>query len=506
MSTQLVALDIPGLDLPLGGGLWTLERKPGTPASTVVLIRGAPGSGKTVFGCQLAGAVARALGTDVAYGCVELLPVELQAQHAGLRRKGLQEEVLVPPFKSSDQPSQQGTRIFAGLLDLGESGEEQARLGSALHALLTEVERVGGRPRVLVIDSLSDGYDLGSSASRLLADSLCKMAVERGLVLILLEEMVEARPSAWSFAVDVVLELAGLEEDRTQHTSAPFGRRLTIVKNRFGPSDAGPHRFTILSQQGLRVLPRPSAYLEPWAHDLLWGGWTKKSSSLDEQPWSIPIDGLGRGFKLPPFRDCATVVYSVDPLLAFNLARRLGSKSAHWSLSQETSIFIALGHTSDTMRSEEGPGHHGEIKIGIENPYTSEHALFDRVRRALALARHRESLVSRVLVGDLLSLRDFWTPTELRRAVVALVIMFRRANVPVVLFETVPSRRVYTQQSEFTGHSALSRMELEGEPEVISFADVSFWLSPGPADTDANVVVKIRETGERSDLMHMVLS
>ncbi|HLM43036.1 MAG TPA: hypothetical protein VK458_04165, partial [Myxococcaceae bacterium] len=84
-NSQLITVDIPGLDLALGGGIWTVHRMPETNPSATLLIRGLPGSGKTAFGTLLAGALGRALEGDVAYGCVELLPVELQAQHENLR-------------------------------------------------------------------------------------------------------------------------------------------------------------------------------------------------------------------------------------------------------------------------------------------------------------------------------------------------------------------------------------------------------------------------------------
>lgn len=436
MSVKLVTLDIPGIDLPLGGGLWTLERIPGTPASTTVLIRGAPGSGKTVFGCQLAGAVARSLGADVAYGCVELLPVELQAQHAGLRREGLQEEVLVPPFKSSERSSQQSARIFAGLLDLGASGEEQAQLGPALHALLTEVERVGGHPRVLVIDSLSDGYNLGSSAPRLLADSLCKMAVERGLVLILLEEVVEARPSAWSFAVDVVFELSWFEKDRSNSMTPLSERRMDIVKNRFSPSHAGPHRFSLLPRQGLRILPHPAAYLEPWAVKQLWGDWCTRQPEAQDWP---PLSTNKPGLPLPPLRESVVIVHGIKLQAVHHAAKRFGRQ--HQSGASAVEIFLSL----DFSRPSESELRHHSLNVNTGNLYISAHWLVAAVREVLEQVRRLDRPVSVALIGDLQFLRNFQSPEELRGAIGVIVAMLRQTKTPVVLFETTESLEIQPQ-------------------------------------------------------------
>jgi KaiC/GvpD/RAD55 family RecA-like ATPase len=210
--TRTIPVDIDGLNLLLGGGIPVLKRHEDFRESATLLVRGPPGSGKTILGVQLAGSLARSLGCDVAYGCVELLPSELASQHAGIKKVWLAERVIMAPFMKHE-PRGKECRIFAEMLDLGSSGEEVSKLGDAIEHVPRVIERAGGKPRVLVIDSLSDGYNLGATkAPRELADALCKMAAQRGMVLILLEEIVESRPSAWSFATDIVLQLSAGEE------------------------------------------------------------------------------------------------------------------------------------------------------------------------------------------------------------------------------------------------------------------------------------------------------
>lgn len=73
-----------GLDLVLGGGPRLLRRVSGSnKESATVLVRGGPGAGKSVLATDLALRLARALGGDVLYACVELLPNEVLAQRMG---------------------------------------------------------------------------------------------------------------------------------------------------------------------------------------------------------------------------------------------------------------------------------------------------------------------------------------------------------------------------------------------------------------------------------------
>ena len=57
----------------------------------------------------------------------------------------------------------------------------------------------------------------------------------RGLILILLEEIIGGQPSPWSFAADIVFELGAISSSSDGPLRTPE-RRLAIAKNRFGPS------------------------------------------------------------------------------------------------------------------------------------------------------------------------------------------------------------------------------------------------------------------------------
>lgn len=474
MNPQLITVDIPGLDLALGGGIWAVRRLPDKDASATLLLRGPPGSGKTAFGTQLAAALAFALQGDVAYGCVELLPIELQAQYANLQTSGARAKVLIPPFQKDEPAGRKGGRIFAGLLDLGASGQEQTRLGPAIHALLNEVSRAGGRPRVLVIDSLSEGYGLGGSAPRPLADALSKLAAEQGLILVLLEEAVDSRPSTWSFTSDVVLELASGEEDGAPALSAPFERRVTVTKNRFGPSDAGPHRFEFLPS-GLRLFPRPTAYLAPWAERLL--GLDAPREEMEPQSWAVAEEV--RPPDWPDIRECVIAVHGPEAHIVHQVSSLLGSETAEGEPYPGHVLFIDFLH--QVNRHREGEIYDkGTWVIGAGNPYLSGHRLLAMVRNGIGRLRRDKAPIEKVVIGDLRSLRSFWNPEGLRRAIAVITTLLRRARVPVVLFETTAPRQVAQgDEPHLQGYSGSQILETsQPEPHAVDFADIVVELIP----------------------------
>ncbi|WP_163990368.1 RAD55 family ATPase [Pyxidicoccus caerfyrddinensis] len=473
MNSQLITVDIPGLDLALGGGIWAVRRLPEAHASATLLIRGPPGSGKTAFGTQLAVALGLALKGDVAYGCVELLPVELQAQYANLQTSGARAKVLIPPFQKEESAEGRGCRIFAGLLDLGASGQEQTRLGPAIHALLDEVSRAGGRPRVLVIDSLSEGYGLGGSAPRPLADALPKLAAELGLILVLLEETIDSRPSTWSFTSDVVLELASGEEDRSPALSAPFERRMTVTKNRFGPSDAGPHRFEFFGS-GLRLFPRPTAYLASWAAPLL--QMDALQEELVPQSWAVAGDDGQQNW--PHIRECVIAVHGPEAHIVHQVSGRLGSETSEGKPYPGVTLFIDFLHQVN-RHSEETYYEEGTWTISAGNPYLSGHRLLAMVRDSIDRHRRDGIVIEKVLVGDLRSLRSFWDPEGLRRAIAVITALMRQARIPVVLFETTLLRQLEQPESvrrAVSTASAFSRTRImetsQPEPYAVDFADI----------------------------------
>lgn len=82
-----------------------------------------------------------------------------------------------------------------------------------------------------------------SGAAALVADGMCKMAVEQGWALVLLEQVIDDRPSPWPFVCDTVLTLALTREG---------SREMRVIKHRFGACQSGPQGFGI-DRTGVRV-------------------------------------------------------------------------------------------------------------------------------------------------------------------------------------------------------------------------------------------------------------
>lgn len=434
--TRSIPVDIHGLNLVLGGGVSVLKRHPDYDESATLLVRGAPGSGKTIFGVQLAGSLARQLGCDVAYGCVELLPSELAAQHTGIKRPDVHERVVMAPFPAQG-PKGEECRIFAEMLDIGSSGEEVAKLGEAIERVLAAIERAGGRARVLVIDSLSDGYNLGASAPRELADALCKMAAQRGMILILLEEIVESKPSAWSFAADSVIEL-GLkrDEDARAHPD-PFARRLTVSKNRFSACEPGPHRFMIDAKQGISVLPQSATYLAPWAQSLVLP--LPNTQQEPQQSWGPPVPNVPDDW--PPFFDCVTAIYGSEAQDVFAMARELGTTTRDGQTASGVDIFLDFkleGGKPDPLPITASD----RILIGCGSPFITSAWLVATPTAVAGAILSSGWTIRRVLIGDLQSIRTFRGPAGVRQALMVLVSVLRKAHVPVILFETSAPRLI----------------------------------------------------------------
>jgi len=118
---QTVSAGDLGLDLLLGGGWRLVARVAGAPSATV-LVRGGAGAGKTLLGFHAADEMAKALGGDVAVGCVEILPSEYVAQLADARRDVPLRHVVVLPEAASVEP---GTRVYCKLLE--NPGERRPR-------------------------------------------------------------------------------------------------------------------------------------------------------------------------------------------------------------------------------------------------------------------------------------------------------------------------------------------------------------------------------------------
>jgi hypothetical protein len=244
-----------GLDVLLGGG-WRLVRRLGDAESTTVVVRGGSGAGKTLVGVHVALELARALGGDVVVGCVEILPTEYVAQLQSARPSLPADRIAMLPTAAT---SADGPRVYVGLmLDLDP---EQPDLNASLLTLRDATATAGGKPVVFVVDSLIEGYGIGSSAPRIAADDCMKFAAKHGVGLVLCEEIVSDAPSPWVFAADTVLQVGVESRER--------GRWLEVKKHRFGPSATGRHELELAHDDGIEVFPAPHAWRDVEPQDYL---------------------------------------------------------------------------------------------------------------------------------------------------------------------------------------------------------------------------------------------
>lgn len=307
MITTVSAGDL-GLDVLLGGGLRLVERVPDKQSATVV-VRGGSGAGKTILGFHVALELARALGGDVAVGCVEILPREYIAQLRSARptldpRRVT--EVTLPP------ETDEGPQVFVALLpDMDPNAPD---LVAALESLAKDVEATGGKPVAFIVDSLIEGYGIGSSAPRVEADALMKFAAQGGYGLVCCEEVVSDTPSPWVFAADTVLELGVESRER--------GRWIEVRKHRFGPCAPGRHELDLVGRDHPEAFPAPSAWLTPAVEGVLRHyGW--QFGGAEELPQFVAYGPLERLFRRGLLRGELVFVTSSIAQLARNVATTL---------------------------------------------------------------------------------------------------------------------------------------------------------------------------------------
>jgi KaiC/GvpD/RAD55 family RecA-like ATPase len=436
VTQRVLTLGDRGLDLVLSGGVRWVERV-ATVAGASILVRGPAGSGKTLVGVSLARSLARQLNGPVAYGCVELLPSELDAQVQSLFPGSDGPAVRYAPFNSEPAPG--ADVLLVSLLELDGNPD---RLGDALDAMWGEIEALDLRPRVVVIDSLIDGYGIGSNVSREFADAICKLTARWGIALILLEECATAKASPWVYAVDTVIEL-GLEGD--EGAGSPE-RWLRVPKHRFGPSDIGPHRFVIESGIGVTVFPRTSVWLEPWAAPLV---------GLVSRGPAPRLVRSNNGVPALTIKGPIVAIHGSETSALLRLARSLKPEGPP-SVSRSLWYDFQSPLSSDPVRDG------ATLRVGLSHPYLSAERLLSRMLEKSLF----DEPVASVLISDVRTIRSARNTDALRSALSTFCTLMRAHGVPVLMIETAPFRFAVR------GNSFVSQPGL-AEPDIVHFSDVA---------------------------------
>jgi len=486
MESKTISLGIPGLDLVLGGGIRVQQRTTKGKGSTMILVRGGAGAGKTILGAHIAAALVSGFEgrepSDIAYACIEILPTELQAQLAGFQAtKDL-------PFSfAGNKRSRGGFHVIrAALLELANGRDS---LGEGLVALLDDCEREGFFPKVLVVDSLSDGYGFGKSVAREIADGVCKIAVERGLCLVLLEETKDARPSPWSFAVDVVLELT-----READEFALQDRHVSVSKSRFSATDLGPHAL-VFEDQRVFVMPRPRAYL--WASGNMLFPHLFTARQDIRRNWNVPELNKGN----PPFSPSITAIIGTDSQRVRQASLTLGraedktARAIHVNLQR---ISAAEGYREKVNEDEPC------FEISAGHPLLSPERLIHLVLEAIRTADQSSLPISLVRIGDLQALRSTRNEHGIREAISVLSVFLVKSKIPVILSETADHGEL-----DFTGHLANFGI-LKHLPLIVDYADLLITLpvnlgSFGPVKAPARATnFRFRKNIEVESLLRLL--
>jgi KaiC/GvpD/RAD55 family RecA-like ATPase len=398
--------DIRGLPLTLGGEIRAVSKLEGKEESTVILVRGPAGSGKTIFASHLAAHEALVRRGDVVFCCIELLPTELDAQLSGLTfgRERRPLRVCNLPFGPPAAPELR-PRIFASLIDIPETG--QPDFGAEVQRAMDDAREAQLTPRVIVIDSLAEGYRLVASMPRYLADALAKYAAEQGIVLILVEEVDNPRDSKWTFVADVVLELA---HQGAAGTAAAEQRALTVRKNRFGPTHVGPHAFAIHKEGGIEVYPRPSVYLSATTQMSL----PRNVRSAKTTTWKLL--GLGMHDSIPQIGEV---------ILLTGESAELVSSALEYLISDSQLLrldFASAAPSTETI-----------LRCGDPN-LSAERLISDLCLKLEELTGKIQGIVA----GDLEAIAYNIDPDSLRRVFPILLRIARMTGLPVLLYETSP--------------------------------------------------------------------
>lgn len=456
-----------GLDLALGGGFRFVRRTHlADRESATVLIRGGPGTGKSVLAQDLALRLAAKLGGDVLYVCVEVLPSEVLAQRMGF--EGFDSKYAVDlSHPVQRDPAATKPYLVLGMRDMKVDIDGVPDLGSMLLDLARIAAERGFLPKVVVVDSLSDGYVLGNSAPRQLVDGVCKLAVEQGWGLILIEEVADASVSNWAFSVDTVLSL-GLAPATG---GAQARREVLVTKHRFGSCEPGPHRLQIEPQR-VRVIPPFSGYRNA-VRDL--------ELPLPAKDRSLRIPVVGKppdweAFRVPDDVGCCVLVEGdLEEKELAEIARLIGRTKADGATSSGQLITFELFERSYSPLSPTKTG----FAVGTLDQFVDGQDWLEDVLTHLSSCRDE---VARVRIGPVNRLDIYENAADLKRGISLFIDILSQRELVAILFGRGKSASPVIRADIVTDHWHAARKKGTAADESLTItaktADGAVTFSP----------------------------
>jgi hypothetical protein len=393
------------------------------------------------------------------------LPSEVLAQRMGF-------EPFDPAYvvdlshRGSRDPSAKQPYLVLGMRDVPSDDDGIPELGGTLLELARIAAQRGFNPKVVVVDSLSDGYSLGRAVPRPVVDGLCKLAIEQGWGLILIEEVADASVSPWTFAVDTVLSL------RVAPAASPAQarRELMVTKHRFGPCEPGPHRLQI-DPQRIRVIPPFAAYRNA-ARDLSLPPPAKNRSLR------IPVTGTPPewdAFNVPDGEGRCVVVqgnHEVEEEEVQDICARIGAFSSDGKLT--------TGHQVEVLLLERSPfpfyAKERGFSVGTLHQFVDGEDWLEDV--LTHLSRWRGSIAS-VRIGSVKRVKIYENAVNIRRAILLLVDILSRRGLIAIIFSEDSSANDTIRAVIVTNGWEVSRSSSSNDQLTIStFPAPSFVFEP----------------------------
>jgi hypothetical protein len=163
-----------------------------------------------------------------------------------------------------------------------------------------------------------------------------------------------------------------------------------------------------------------------------------------------------------------TAVYGCEPGLVFDLAHQLGWNDSNGTQFKATDVLVDFRRQGvpafDPQNSE-------RFILPAGDPFLSGNRLLAEAVTVLTELRDQSTLVRRVLIGDFRSIRTFWNPDEVRRAIGVLIAILRRAGIPAILFETTAEPSAGARQA-IIGKLGGPMGTFAGQPAIVDAADV----------------------------------